>query len=113
MSYVLSVQERLAKMSALARENLQKAQKIQKRWYDQHARKRQFSSGENVLVLLPTSSNKLLAKWMGPYPVLREVSPVSYEVDMYDHAKRKKIFHVNMLRKWHSSVAVNLWAESR
>ena len=102
MSYVLSVQERLAKISTLARENLQKAQKIQKRWYDQHARKREFSSGE-----------KLLAKWMGPYPVLREVSPVSYEVDMYDHAKRKKIFHVNMLRKWHSSVAVNLWAESR
>ena len=111
VSYVLSVQERLAKMSALARENLQKAQKMQKRWYDQHAREREFSSGENVLVLLPTSSNKLLAKWMGPYPVLRKVSPVSYEVDMYDHAKRKRIFHVNMLRKWHSPVAVNLWAE--
>ena len=58
------------------------------------------------MVLLPTSS-----KWMGPYPVLCKISPVSYEVDMYDHNKRKRIFHVNMLRKWHSSVAANLWAE--
>ena len=111
VSYVLSVQERLAKMSALARENLQKAQKVQKRWYDKHARECEFSVGENVLVLLPTSTHKLLAKWMGPYPVVRKVSPVSYEVDMFDHAKRKRVFHVNMLRKWHSPAAVNLWAE--
>ncbi len=69
-----------------------------------------MTNGENVLVLLPTSSNKLLAKWMGPYPLLCKVSPVSYEVDMYDHAKRKRIFHVNMLWKWHSPAAVNLWA---
>ena len=111
VSYVLSVQERLAKMSALAQENLQKAQKVQKRWYDRHARDREFSEGENVLVLLPTSTHKLLAKWMGPYPVLRKVGPVSYEVDMFDHAKRKRVFHVNMLRKWHPPAAVNLWVE--
>ena len=51
VSYVLSVQERLAKMSALARENLQKVQKMQKRWYDKHARECEFGVGENVLFL--------------------------------------------------------------
>ena len=101
VSYVLSVQERLAKMSAIARVNLQKVQKVQKRWYDKHAREREFSVGENVLVLLPTYTHKLLAKWMGSYPVVRKVIPVSYEVDMFDHVKSKRVFHVNMLRKWH------------
>ena len=48
---------------------------------------------------------------MGPYPVLCKISLLSYEVGMYDHNKRKRIFCVNMLRNWHSSVAVNLWAE--
>ena len=62
MSYVLSVQERLAKMFVLARENLQKAQKMQKQLYDQQVHKQEFSAGENVFALLPTSSNKLLAK---------------------------------------------------
>ena len=53
-----------------------------------------------MLVLLPTSTSKLLAQWQGPYPVLRRVGRVNYEVDMADHRKRKRIFHVNMLRKW-------------
>ena len=92
VSYVLSVQEKLAKMSALARDNLQKAQKVQKRWYDKHAREREFSVKENVSVLLPTSTHKLLAKWMGPYPVLHKVNPVTYEVDMFDHAKGRGSF---------------------
>ena len=42
ISYVLSIQEKLAKMSKLARENLTKAQAQQKRWYDQNAREREF-----------------------------------------------------------------------
>ena len=63
ISYILSVQERLEKMAELASENLGKAQKVQKKWYDQNARQREFMVGDNVLVLLPTVSNKMLAKW--------------------------------------------------
>ena len=110
VSYVLSIQEKLAKMSELARENLTKAQAQQKRWYDRNAREREFQPGEHVLVLLPTSTHKLLAKWQGPYPVRRSVSPVTYEIDMFDKRKRRRVFHVNMLRKWHAPTALNLWA---
>ena len=112
VSYVLTIQERLAKMSELARENLSRAQQQQKRWYDQNARERMFEDGDHVLVLLPTATNKLLAKWQGPYPVLRKVGPVTYEVDMFDHSKRRRIFHVNMLRKWHPPTAASYWADS-
>ena len=71
ISYVLSMQEKLSEMSELARENLARAQKRQKRWYDENARERRFEPGEQVLVLLPTDTSKLLAQWHGPYPVLR------------------------------------------
>ena len=111
VSYVLSVQEKLARMSELVRENLAQAQKDQKRWYDRHARQREFQPGEHVLVLLPSSTSKLQARWQGPYPVLRRVGTVTYQIDMFDTRKRRRIFHVNMLRKWHTPNATSFLAE--
>ena len=29
---------------------------------------------------------------------------------MFDKQKRRRVFHVNMLRKWHAPTALNLWA---
>ena len=110
MSYVLTIQEKLSKMSELAQENLAQAQRNQKRWYDRNARERSFQLGDHVLVLLPSSTNKLLAKWQGPYPVRKQITPVTYEIDMFDHQKRR-VFHVNMLRKWNTPTAMSLWTE--
>lgn len=62
VQYVLEMRDRLEQYWEQVRENLQEAQQAQKRWYDQHARLRQFQPGQKVLLLLPTSSNKLLAK---------------------------------------------------
>ena len=111
VSYVFTIQERLAKMSELARENLSRAQQQQKRWYDRTARDREFEPGDHVLVLLPTSTSKLLAQWHGPYPVKRQLSPVTYEVDMFDKHKRKRVFHVNMLRKWNTPTQLSMWTD--
>ena len=66
VSYVLGVQEKLAKMSSLAAENLQRDQKQQKLWYDGNARQREFQIGDLVWVLLPTSAGALTAQWKGP-----------------------------------------------
>ena len=57
------MQQKLAKMSELVSENCKEAQIEQKRWYDRNARKREFAEGDQVLVLLPTITNKLMAKW--------------------------------------------------
>ena len=62
-----------------------------------------------VLVLLPTSSNKLLAQWQGPNHVSCRVGEVDYEVYMPDKRKRKAVFHINMLKKWHSPEATCFW----
>nr|KAG5687423.1 hypothetical protein BaRGS_019822 [Batillaria attramentaria] len=43
--------------------SLEKERSRQKRYYDKNARNRKFVIGDKVLVLLPTSTNKLLAQW--------------------------------------------------
>ena len=111
VSYVLMIQERLKKLRDIVRENLENAQATQKQWYDRNARHREFKPGDQVLILLPTSNNKLLAEWRGPYPIMRKVSDVNYEVKLTDGRRRNCIFHVNMLREWHSPSAASFLAE--
>ena len=66
VSYVLKMRERLEDMKDLVQENVAARQMKQKRWYDARARMREFQIGDQVLVMLPTSSNKLLAQWCRP-----------------------------------------------
>ena len=101
VSYVLMIRERMETMMDMVKENLETAQKLQKMWYDTTARERSFEEQELVLALLLTSTNKLMAQWQGPYRVVKKVGKVNYQIDMHDRHKRKRIFHVNMLRKWH------------
>ena len=69
-------------MSCIVQENLEATQKVQKRWYDQGARQRQFEAGDQVLLLLPTSTNKLVAQWQGPYEAVKKIGKVDYLVHM-------------------------------
>ena len=100
VSHVLEMRERLKEMAQIVRENVEKEQSRQKFWYDKGARSRVFSSGDLVLVLLPTSSNKLLAQWQGPYQVKERKGDVNYLVDMHDKKKRFRIFHINTLKEY-------------
>ena len=110
VSYVLLMRERLNKMTELVQTTLGKAVECQKYWYDRTARSRKFAPGDEVLVLLPTSTKKLLAQWQGPYPVTRKVGKVDYEVDMKDKSKRRRVFHINMLKPFHTPEAVVCFA---
>ena len=111
VSYVLSIQEKLANMVELVKDNMEKAQETQKRWYDLNARERSFEVGEKILVLLPASTNKLLAQWQGPYEVVKKVNKVIYQVEKQNKRKRLRNFHINMLRKWHEPLATSYWVE--
>ncbi len=53
-----------------------------------------------MLVLLPTSSSKLLAKWQGPFEVTRQVGDLNYEVIRTDRSGARQIYHFNLLKKW-------------
>ena len=89
LSYVLLMRDRMATMNDHVQENLKAAGLRQKKWYDRNARDRTFQVGDQVLVLLPSSTSKLMAQWQGPYRVLNRVGEVNYLIDMPDHKKKK------------------------
>lgn len=71
--------------------------------------------GQKVLLLLPTSYNGLLAKWQGPYEVLRKMGPTNYEISLPDRRKKSQIFHINLLRPWQEKkgpLSEQLWARA-
>eukprot|EP00731_Ephydatia_muelleri_P013583 Em0007g893a len=115
VSHIMSIREKMAEMTTIVRESLEKAQASQKSWYDQNARMRTLNEGAMVLVLLPTSSSALTAQWQGPYKVVKQVGKVNYLIDMHDRRKRKRVFHINMLREFlsnSSAVCTSYWSEN-
>ncbi|KAK7913399.1 hypothetical protein WMY93_013610 [Mugilogobius chulae] len=100
VSYVIQMREKLQKMSELAQDNMKAAQRGQKTWYDRAARHRSLEPGDKVLVMLPTSDSKLLAKWQGPFDITRKMGPTTYEVSLPGRQRSKRILHVNLLKEW-------------
>ncbi len=63
IQYVMDLRAKLHTLGRLSMENFLQAQDRQSRLNNRGTRERQFTPGDKVLVLLPTSSSKLLAKW--------------------------------------------------
>ncbi|XP_075779243.1 uncharacterized protein LOC142827525 [Pelodiscus sinensis] len=104
--YVLQLRERLEELGRLAQENLRTAQETQARHYNQKAKMRSFQPGDRVLLLLPSSESKLLAKWQGPFEVVRKIGPVDYEVRLPGRRKDLRVYHVNLLKAWREREAM-------
>ena len=66
------------------------------KYYDKKTQDRKFSVGEEVLVLLPSASNKLLSSWLGPFPITK-VFHTDYRVLVKG---KEKVFHANMLKTY-------------
>ena len=69
----------------------------QKRQFDYRAKERTFIPGEQLLILLPTSDNKLLMQCKGPFEVLERVKGNDYRIQL---ANRRKILHANLLKRY-------------
>ena len=79
MSYVLLTQEKLmTEMTELVQKNLAQVQEHQKNWYNKSARVHEFQPRDQIVVFLPTATNKLFAQWQGPYEVVKRVGKVDY-----------------------------------
>ena len=57
-----------------------------------------------MLVLLPKPRNRLKLEWVGPYTVTRKLTSVDYEVETPGRRSERKIYHVNLLKKWYLCV---------
>ena len=93
--YVLDLRNRLEHTCKLARESLSQSQEVYKHHFDKKARPRKFVTGQQVLVLRPTDTNKLLLRWKGPYRVSSVVNDNDYRIQM---GQKEKIFHANLLK---------------
>ena len=102
IEHVLDIRTKLSECTKLAQEHLKDSQSKMKLWYDQTSRDKSFEEGEEVLVLLPTSSRSLEARWQGPFKIQHKLSNLNYEIDTGRGQKRLKIVHVNLLKKWRS-----------
>lgn len=72
-SYVLQMREKLKSMTQLAQ-----AHHHQWKNYDQKVKVKSFEDGEKALVMLPSDASNLLAKWQGPFEVVRKLGPTTY-----------------------------------
>ncbi|XP_077564677.1 uncharacterized protein LOC144180165 [Haemaphysalis longicornis] len=95
--YILELRERLEATTKLAHERLREAQKNQKGHYDMRSSRRQLKVGDKALLLVPTSHNKLLLHWKGPFPVVEKRNEVDYLLDL---GHKKQLFHLNMLKPY-------------
>ena len=100
--YVVEMRDRLEEMSGLVQESMVKAQQRQKALYDRGTKEQEFEVSDKVLVLLLMQHNRLKLEWVGPYTVVRKVTPVDYEVET-PRGHGTKVYHVNLMKKWHSA----------
>jgi len=105
VKYMQQLNERIETALAAARENDREAQQRMKAHYDQRSSTRKLEPDDRALILLPTSDNKLLAQWQGPFRVLRRCENNNYELDL---GHRKAILHINCLRKYEAPDADNV-----
>ncbi|KAK0145437.1 ATPase inhibitor A, mitochondrial [Merluccius polli] len=72
LSYVMRLRDKLDQFQELGNSHLALAQQRQKQGYDKASRRRSFQQGQKVLHLLPTSDISTLAKWQGPYEIIKK-----------------------------------------
>lgn len=96
--YVLDLRSRLEETAKLAAEQAEISSRNYKTYYDLKAKPRKLDIGDDVLVLLPSSSNKLVMQWLGPYPVVEcKGNGVDYVLRIRG---KNRLFHINMLKKY-------------
>ena len=96
--YVLELRDRLSEAAQMAAENTSVSTDMYKLYFDRNTKDRQFSVGDEVLLLLPTNHNKLLMQWNGPYKIVEKKNSVDYVIDVKG---KYKLFHANMLKKYY------------
>lgn len=102
--YVVELQERLAESAKIAAQNADISASRYKSYFDVKSQDRQFQPGDEVLVLLPSDTSKLLIAWKGPYKVLEKKGKVDYLIGC---PRGPKLYHANLLKRYFRRSRVN------
>ncbi|CAM4514096.1 unnamed protein product [Lepidochelys kempii] len=102
LDFVTNLQNTLQTSLALAKENLQDAQKEQKAWYDKHARECSFKVGDQVMVLKALQVHKMEVSWEGPFTVQEYLGAVNHLIASPTFNRKPKVYHINSLKPFYS-----------
>ncbi|XP_068205363.1 uncharacterized protein [Palaemon carinicauda] len=104
--YIISLRDKLQSMAEVVVNNAKVSAKKYKEYFDKKTTSRKFKVNDEVLVMLPNSSNKFLMQWKGPY-IITDVH--SNGVDYYVKVgNRLKLYHANMLKTYHRRSKVSV-----
>ncbi|GFX47158.1 retrovirus-related Pol polyprotein from transposon 412 [Trichonephila clavipes] len=79
---------------------MEDAKQKQKLRYYRWTVKRQFQPGELVLVIAPSTYNKLSVQWVGPGEIVQQLSETNYVVK-FPKKDKTHVYRVNMLKPYH------------
>jgi hypothetical protein len=100
VDYMLQLRNKLDLTLNTVHSRQAEAQVESKLWYDKKARAKEFKEGELVLVLLPQPGKPLNMKYVGPYKVLKQTTPVDYLIEFPEGRKPYRVIHVNLIKKY-------------
>ena len=98
--YLLDLKGKLSDSSSLAAEQADISAQKYKHYFDLKSQNRSLEPGDEALILLPDTHNKLLMSWKGPFKVLEKKSRVNY---LLSENGTPKLYHINLLKKYHRS----------
>ena len=81
----------------VARKELEENTRRYRKYANIGKKSKSLKVGDKVLILLPTSANKLLMNWQGPYEVTQRLNDFDYRVKVKG---KEKLYHANLLRKY-------------
>ncbi|GFU37638.1 retrovirus-related Pol polyprotein from transposon opus [Trichonephila clavipes] len=96
--YLEDLIEKLRKAHEIAAETAEATQNNYASYYNLRSREKQFKVGDKVLVLLPSSTHKLMKTWIGPATIIEITRPYSAKVELDDGGIRE--LHFNKLRPY-------------
>ena len=95
--YVWDLKKKIQHSCEVACERTKDQTEKSKTRYDRKSKMRSFSKNDQVLLLLPTTTNKLTSQWKGPYKVMEKCNEVEYLIEI--NGKQKK-YHINTLQEF-------------
>ena len=97
--YVVDLRTKLQDMAKTAIDNSEISATKYKEYFDKKTTTRKFKVNDEVLIMRPTSSNKFVMQWKGPYIISGiHANGVDYFVKV---GTKTKLYHANMLKAYY------------
>ncbi len=103
--YATRVVEILRQARQIILSKMEQVKAKEKQTYDERHRDQSFQNGDLVLIYKPFrkvgKAEKLLHRWLGPYKVIRQTTPVNYEVQLASGRGKTDVVHVVSMKPFH------------